>query len=236
MCKRVYATETWIGEVHLYEGFCPSCITEKEESDIPQESVEDNTTNNVTVQSEENEDKIESNQSSPIEIEKAFLSNLAQKADEVISGQGSINVLIKEIKDGLVDKAKERIEESIQSFDVSRIEAQKIIDYAEETFDYILEYKDYIDGVVKKLQDKPKMKVKTAIEKIFKDTMANLPKDIAKDVLLNKKATLKTVYEKAVDWYSIYSDTEDVTELTKKMTLHPFTEIQKKLGTLPFYS
>jgi len=79
------------------------------------------------------------------------------------------------------------------------------------------------------------MKVKTAIEKVFKETMANMPKDVAKDVLLNKKAMLKTVFGKAVKWYSIYSDTEDVYELTKKMVLHPFNEIQKKLSTLPFY-
>ncbi|MBA7622877.1 hypothetical protein ES703_30264 [subsurface metagenome] len=80
------------------------------------------------------------------------------------------------------------------------------------------------------------MNVKTAIEKVFKETMTNMPKDVAKDVLLNKKAILKKVYGKTLRWYSIYSDTKDALELTKKMILHPFMEIYKKLSTLPFYA
>ena len=47
---------------------------------------------------------------------------------------------------------------------------------------------------------------------------------------------LKTLSDKAVKWYNIYADTKDVFELTKKMGLHPFNEIQKKLSTLPFYT
>ena len=181
-------------------------------------------------------DNLESTLSSPIEIERSLLSSLEQKANDVLSGEGSIDILIKEIKDGLVDKAKERIGETILGFDASKIDAQKVVDYAEKTFDYLSEYKDYMDNVGKKLQDKPKMKVKTAIEKVFKETMANMPKDVAKDVLLNKKAMLKIVFGKTVKWYNIYSDTKDVYELTKKMVLHPFNEIQKKLSTLPFYA
>jgi len=119
---------------------------------------------------------------------------------------------------------------------VNKIDAQKVVDYAENILDYLSEYIDYMNNVVKKLQDNPKMKVKTAIDKFFKESMANMPKDVAKDVLLNKKAMLKTVSDKAVNWYSIYSDTKDIFELTKKMGLHPFNEIQKKLSTLPFYA
>ncbi|MFX1307609.1 MAG: hypothetical protein ACFFDG_12425, partial [Promethearchaeota archaeon] len=136
----------------------------------------------------------------------------------------------------LVEKAKVRIEETIQSFDAYKIDAQKVINYVEKTFDYLSEYKEYMDNVVKKLQDKPKMKVKTAIEKVYKDTIVNLPKEVAKDVLLNKKELYKTVYSKAVKWYNFYSDIEDIYDLTKKMTLHPFNEVQKKLSTLPFYT
>ena len=237
-CKRVYNTETWIGEVHTYNGICPSCIAgEQQENQMQQESAEDHIMNKYdTEHTKRMKNNLESTQSSPIEIERSLLSSLEKKADDVLSGEGSIDVLIKEIKDGLVDKAKERVGETIQGFDASKIDAQKVVDYAEKTFDYLSEYKDYMDKVVKKLQDKPKMKVKTAIEKVFKETMANMPKDVAKDVLLNKKATLKTVFGKAVKWYSIYSDTKDVYELTKKMVLHPFNEIQKKLSTLPFYT
>ncbi|GAI87791.1 unnamed protein product, partial [marine sediment metagenome] len=79
-------------------------------------------------------------------------------------------------------------------------------------------------------------KVKTAIEKVFKESMANMSKDVAKDVLLYKKAMLKNVFGKAVKWCSIYSDTKDVLELTKKMVLHPFITIQNKLSTLPICS
>lgn len=237
-CKRVYNTETWIGEVHTYNGICPSCIEEDQQKDqMQQEIAEDHVVDkHYEEQTETEKDIHERAQSTPIEIERSLLSNLEQKANDVLSGQGSIDVLIKEIKDGLVDKAKQRIEETIQSFDSSKIDAQKVVDYAEKTFDYLSEYKDYMDDVVKKLQFKPKMKVKTAIEKVFKDTMANLPKDVAKDVFLNKKTILKTVYGKAIKWYGIYSDTTDVHELTKKMVLHPFNEIQKKFSTLPFYT
>ena len=237
-CKRVYNTEIWIGEVHAYNGICPSCIAEEQqENQMQQESTEDHIMNKYdTEHTKRMKNNLESTQSSPIEIERSLLSKLEQKAYDILSGEGSIDVLIKEIKDGLVDKAKERIGETIQSFDVSKIDAQKVVDYAEKTFDYLSEYIDYMDNVVKKLQDNPKMKVKTAIDKVFKESMANISKDVAKDVLLNKKAMLKIVFGKTVKWYNIYSDTKDVYELTKKMVLHPFNEIQKKLSTLPFYT
>lgn len=237
-CKRVYDTAPYIGEVHAYEGICPSCMErEQQENQMQQESAEDNIVNKYdTVDVERMKDIHESTQSSPIEIEKGLLSELEQRANDVLSSGGSVDVLIKEIKDGLVDKAKERIGETFQSFDSNKIDAQKVVDYVENTCDYLSEYKDYMDCVAKKLQDKPKMKVKTAIEKVFKETMANMPKDVAKDVLLNKKAMLKTVFGKAVKLYSIYSDTKDVLELAKKMVLHPFTTIQNKLSTLPFYA
>ena len=178
----------------------------------------------------------EGTQTSPIEIETSFLSSLEQRANDVLSSGGSVDVLIKEIKDGLVDKAKERIGELFQSFDAGKIDAQKVVDYVENTCNYVSEYKGYMDFVVKKLQDKPKMKVKTAIEKVFKETMSNMPKNIAKDALLNKKAMLKTVFGEAVECYSLYSNTKDALELTKKMVLHPFKTIQNKLSTLPFYA
>jgi CRISPR/Cas system-associated endonuclease Cas1 len=79
------------------------------------------------------------------------------------------------------------------------------------------------------------MKVKTAIDKVIKESMANMPKDVSKDILLNKKAMLNTVSDQALEWYKIYSDTKDVLELTKKMLLHPINEIQKNLRSLPFY-
>lgn len=237
-CKKVYNTETWIGEVHTYNGICPSCIAgEQQENQMQQESAEEHIMNKDDMEyAKRMKDNLESTRSSPIEIERSLLSSLKQKTNDVLSGEGSIDVLIKEIKDGLVDKAKQRIGETIQGFDASKIDAQKVVDYAEKTFDYLSEYKVYMDIVLKKLQDKPKMKVKTAIEKVFKETMANMPKDVAKDVLLNKKAMLKIVFGKTVKWYNIYSDTKDVYELTKKMVLHPFNEIQKKLSTLPFYT
>ena len=80
-----------------------------------------------------------------------------------------------------------------------------------------------MDSVVKKLQNKPKMKVKTAIDKVFKESITNIQ-------------ILKKVSDKAAKWYNIYSDTKNTFEITKKMVLHPFTEIQKKLCTLPFYA
>jgi len=237
-CKKIYNTETWIGEVHTYNGLCPSCIAEEQqEIIISEESIEDHIINEHDMeQTKILKTNLETIQSSPIEIEKSLLSSLEQKANDVLSGENSIDVLIKEIKDGLVDKAKERIEETIQSFDVSKIDTQKIVIYVEKTLNYLSEYKDFMDEVVKKLQGKPKMKVKTAIEKVFKETMAKLPKNVPKDVLLDKKTTLKIVSGKAIKWYTIYSDTEDIYKLTKKMVLHPFNEIQGKLSTLPFYS
>jgi hypothetical protein len=210
---------------------------EQQENQMQQESVEDYMVNKFDTEHVEGMSDIqESTQSSALEIEKSLLSRLEQEANDVLSGGGSMNVLIKEIRVGLVDKANERIGETFQSFDAGKIDAEKIVDFVENTCDYLSEYKDYMDCVVTKLQNKPKMKVKTGLEKVFKETIANMPKDVAKDVLLNKKATLKTVFEKAVEWYSIYSDTNDVLELTKRMVLHPFNEIQRKLSTLPFYA
>jgi len=121
-------------------------------------------------------------------------------------------------------------------FLVGKIDAQKVVDYVENMCNYVSDYKDYMDCVVLKLQEKPNMKVKTAIEKVFKETISNISKNVAKDTLLNKKTTLKTVFEEAVECYNIYSDTEDVMELTRKMVLHPFKTIQNKLSTLPFYT
>jgi len=237
-CKRVYNTETWIGEVHTYDGICPLCMAgEQQENHIQQENAEDNIIEkHNTKPTGRLKDIHENTQSTPIEIERNLLLSLEQKANDVFSGKYSIEVLIKEFKDELVDKAKERIRETIQSFDLSKHNAQKVVDFAEKTFDYLSEYKIYLDNLIKKLQDKPKMNIKSAIEKIFKETKANIPKDGAKDVLHNKKAKLKNVFGKTIKWYSFYSDTEDVYDLTKKMFLHPFNEIQKKLSTLPFYS
>ena len=242
-CKKIYNTKTWIGEVHIYDGLCSEC-NELEQDDSPSieeklesEGEEQVITNGNTTKTTEEIKKIpESTQSSQLENEKKILFALDQKANEILSGGGSIDVLIKEIKMGLVDKARERIEETFQSFDVNKIDAQKTVDYVERTFDYLSEYKDYMDNVVAKLQLKPKMNVKTAIEKVFKDTIEEMPKDIAKDLINNKKAMLKAVNDKALKWYDIYSDTNDALELTKKMVLHPFNEIQKKLSTLPFYT
>ena len=237
-CRTIYDTEPWIGEVHTYSGICPSCMEEDQSGNQgPQKSLENNVLDKFgTEQVEIIQDIHEHTRSTPIEIEKNLLSTMEQKANDVLSGMGSINVLIKEIKDDLVDKAKERIEETFQSFDANKIEAQKIVDYAESILVFLSDYKDYMDSVVKIIENKPKMKVKTAIAKVFKESMANLPKDVAKDILLNRKAMLKTVSDKAVKWYNIYSDTKDVLELIKKMGLHPFNEIQKKLTTLPFYT
>ncbi len=236
-CKSVYGTESWIGEVHIYSGICPSCMEgEQQENQMQQESTEEHIVDKHDRQENERmKDIHESVQSSPIEIEKNLLSSLEQKANDVLFGESSIDVLIKEIKDDLVDNSRKRIEETFQSFDVGKIDAQKVVDYVDNILAYLSEYKDYMDNVIIKIQNKPKIKVKTAIDKVFKESMVNMPKDIAKDVLLNKKAMLKTVFDKAVKWYKIYSDTKDVLELTKKMVIHPFNEIQKKLYTLPFY-
>lgn len=237
-CKNIYDTEPWIGEVHIYDGLCLSCMEgEQQGNQISQESIEDNILDRkFTEQAEKIQDIHEHTRSTPLEIEKNLLASIGQKANDVLSGTGSINVLIKEIKDDLVDKAKERIDETFQSFDVNKIEAQKKVDYAESILSYLSEYKDYIDSVVKKIEIKPKMKVKAAIDKVFKESMANLQKDVAKNVLLNRKTMLKIVSDNVVKMYNIYSDIEDVFELTKKMGLHPFNEIQKSLKTLPFYS
>ncbi len=236
-CKSVYSTTPWIGEVHAYNGICPSCMAgEKQDNQMQQESQYDHVEDKHDAEHAETmKDNHESTQSSPLEIEKRLLSSLEQKANVVLSGEGSIVVLIKEIKDDLVDKAKERIGKTFKSFDVNKIEAQKVVDHAENILDYLSEFKDYMDDLVKKLQDNPKMKVKTAIDKVFKESIANLPKGGTKDVFLNKKDILKTVSDKTLKFYNIYSDTKDVSELTKKMGLHPFYEIQKKLSTLPFY-
>jgi len=236
-CKSIYDTEPWIGEVHIYNGTCPSYMEgDHEEIHISLENVEENLLDeHVKEQAEIIQNTHKHTRSSSLEIEKEILSNLEQKANDVLSGKGSINVLIKEIKDDLIDKAKERIEETFQSFDVNKIDAQKTVDYAESILSYLNEYKDFIDSVVKAIESKPKLKVRTALDKVSKESLANLPKDIAKDVLLDRKALLKTVSEKAGKWYNIYSDMKNPFELIKKMGLHPFNEIQKKLNTLPFY-
>ena len=236
-CKSIYDTESWIGEVHTYAGFCSSCMTEdKEENQMQQEGAENHIEDkHERDHIEKPKDIQERTQSSPIEVERNLLSSLEQKVNDVLSGKGSINVLIKEIKDDLVDKAKERIEETFQSFDVNKIDALKVIDSTEDIMAYLAEYKDFMDIVVIKIQNKPKMKVKTAIDKVIKESMANMPKDVSKDILLNKKAMLNTVSDQALEWYKIYSDTKDVLKLTKKMLLHPINEIQKNLRSLPFY-
>ena len=227
-CKKVYDTTPWIGEVHTYDGICTSCIAgEQLDNQMQQESTENHEGDNLDTElTETMKDNHKSVQPSPIEIERRLLSSLEQKANDVLSRKGSIVVLIKEIKDNLVDKAKERIGETFKSFDVNKIEAQKVIDFAENTLNYLSEYKDYMDNVDKKLQDNPKMKVKTAIDKVFKESIANMPKVVAKDAFLSKKALLKTVSDKAVKLYTIYSNTNNVFELTKKMGLHPYKEIQ----------
>ncbi|MHA1670276.1 MAG: hypothetical protein ACTSV5_06810 [Promethearchaeota archaeon] len=237
-CKNVYSTTPWIGEVHTYNGICPSCLaSEKQEDQKQQEITKDPVLDKLdTEHIETMRNNHESTQSSHLEIERRLLSSLEQKANDIFSGKGSIVVLIKEIKDNLIEKAKERIGETYKSFDVNKIEAQKVVDDAENILDYLNEYKDYMDNLAKKLQDKPKMKVKTAIDKVFKESIANIPKGVGKDSFLDKKAILKTVSDKAVKWYNIYSDTKDLSELTKKMSLHPFNEIQKKLSILPFYA
>lgn len=237
-CKGIYDTEPWIGEVHTYNGTCSSCIDRDQGSNqVSQENIEENLVDDyVKEQAEIVQDTDEHTRSTPLEIEKNLLSSLEQKAHEVFSGKGSINVLIKEIKDDLIDKARERIEKTFQSFDVNKIDAQKTVDYAESFLSYLSEYKDFVDSVVKAIEIKPKLKIKTALDKVSKESMANLPKDVAKDMLLNRKAILKTISEKAGEWYNIYSDTRDPFELIKKLSLHPFNEIQKKLSTLPFYN
>ena len=229
-CKSVINTTPWIGEVHAYEGICPSCLSEEQQTNQVQQEITDD-----HLVEKHDTNKTENIQSSPLEIERRLLSSLEQKANEVFSGEGSIVVLIKEIKDDLIDKAKVRIGETYKSFEVNKIEAQKAIDYAENILNCLGEYKDYVECLDRKLQDNPKMKVKTAINKVLKESIANLPKNVSKEEFLNKKIILKTVSDKAVNLYNIYSDTKDVFELTKKMGIHPFNEIKEKLSTLPFY-
>jgi hypothetical protein len=233
LCKKVYNTETWIGEVHMYSGTCPSCREE-----VQQKSVKKDLTMNEinNLQLEGTKDVQENQKTTPTDLDKDLLLNLKQKANDILSGLGSVEVLIKEIKDDLVGRARKKIEETFQSFDVGKIDAQKVVKSAERILDYLSEYQDYMNKVVKKIQEKPKMKVKTAIEKVYKESTSEISNEIAKDAFLNRKSMLKKVYGKAVKWYEIYSKTEDVLDLTKKMILHPFNEIQKKLGTLPFYN
>ena len=237
-CKRIFNTETWIGEVHTYNGICPSCMAgEQQENQMQKESIQDHVINKHNIEQTENvTDVHEIPQSSPIELEKTLFSRLEQMVNDVLSKEDSMDVLIKEFKIELLDKARERIEETFQSFDVRKIDAEMIVDYAEKKFNYLSEYKDYMDNVVKKLQDNPKMNGKTAIEKVFKEAMANMPKNCTKDVLLDKKAMLKKIFGKAEKWYNIYSDTKDLFEFGNNMVLHPFKKIQKKLSTLPFYT
>ena len=230
-CKSVYNTTPWIGEVHAYDGICPSCMTgEQQINQVQQEITDDHLVEKHDTK------QTERIQSSPLEIERRLLSSLEQKANEVLSGTGSIFVLIKEIKDDLVDKAMVRIGETYKSFEVNKIEAQKVIDYAENSLDCLSEYEDYVDCMVKKLQDNPKMKVKTAIDKVFKESISNLPKTLSKEDFLRKKVILKRMSDKAIKLYNFYSDTSDTPELIKKMGLHPFSEIKEKLSTLPFYA
>ncbi|MFW9896233.1 MAG: hypothetical protein ACFFD7_10550, partial [Candidatus Thorarchaeota archaeon] len=111
--------------------------------------------------------------------------------------------------------------------------------YAESILDYLSEYKEYMDNVIIKLHDRPKIEVKVAIDKVLKESISNIPKDISKDILLNKKAMLNIVSDKAKEWYNFYSDkkvAKDALKLTSKMVLHPFKEIQDKLNNLPFYN
>ncbi|MFX1280415.1 MAG: hypothetical protein ACFFA3_13485 [Promethearchaeota archaeon] len=232
-CKKVYNTETFIGEVHMYSGTCPSC-KEQEQQNADNKEFTLNEINNSQVESIKDVQEIQ--QTSPIELDKELLLNLKQKANDIVSGLGSVEVLIKEIKDDLVRRAKEKIEETFQSFDVGKIDAQKVVKSAESILDYLSEYQDYMNKVVKKIQEKPKMKLKTAIEKVLKESTSEISKEIAKDAFLNRKSMLKKVYGKAIKWYDIYSGTEDVLTLAQKMILHPFNEIHKKLSTLPFYN
>lgn len=233
-CKRVINTESYIGEVHEYQGLCLSC--EEEETQSQQQNPEKNLTDKLDTEPPEKRiENRENTQSSPIEIDRKLLSDLEQKANDVLSGNGSVYVLIKEIKDDLVTKAKVRIGETFESFDINKIEALKVVDHTENILDYLGEYKDYMDKLVKKLQDKPKMNVKTAIDRVFKESIGNLPKAVAKEDFLKKKAILKTVCDKTKECYHNYADEKDIIELTKKMGLHPFNEIQNKLSTLSFY-
>ncbi|MFX1457640.1 MAG: hypothetical protein ACFFDB_19920 [Promethearchaeota archaeon] len=237
-CKSIYSTEPWIGEVHTYIGICPSCMEEEpQECQIQKDIVEDDIVETQEVEKVEGKEvTLETIQTPLTDTDRILLNSLEQKANEVLSGDRSINVLIKEIKDDLVGKAKQRIEETFQSFDAGKIDAQKAIDYAERILDYLSEYKEYMDNVIIKLHDKPKIKVKAAIDKVLKESISDIPKDISKDILLNRKAILNIVSDKAKEWYNFYSDTKDALNITSKMVLHPFKEIQDKLNSLPFYN
>ena len=231
-------TEPWIGEVHAYNGICPSCMEkEQDENQVSEEGVDDITLDKKDEEKGEVLEKtLEIPQKEPDEIDKILLSSLEEKANDVLSGKGSIHVLIKEIKDDLINKANERIEETYESFDINKKEAQQVVKNAEFILQYLTEYKEYLDELNNRLKEKPSLKIKSTLGKIHKESMASLPKGITKEMLLDKKELLKLVSTKTEEFYGIYSDTEDVFELTKKMGLHPFNEIQKELNTLPFYS
>ncbi|MFX0031019.1 MAG: hypothetical protein ACFE8B_17525, partial [Candidatus Hermodarchaeota archaeon] len=81
-CKSIYSTTPWIGEVHTYEGICPSCEAEEQQkSEISEVDVEDQIVNEFDVEHiEEMQDLQEITHSSPLEIDKDLLSNLEQKA------------------------------------------------------------------------------------------------------------------------------------------------------------
>ncbi|MFX0007101.1 MAG: hypothetical protein ACFFAV_10280, partial [Candidatus Hermodarchaeota archaeon] len=99
-CKKVYNTENWIGEVHTYNGSCSSCI--EKESQEQQTQQEQKPLNDIyrTGSPLPMKNAIETTQSSPLEIEKNLLLNLAQRAEDILSSGSSIDVLIKEIRDG----------------------------------------------------------------------------------------------------------------------------------------
>lgn len=228
-CKSIYNTETWIGEVHVYEGVCPSCLKEEKEEGKNQISP-------IRVEEpekviEEVNDVLEPPQ---LELERITLSSLEQRAHDVYYGEGSIYVLIKEINDDLVRKAKERIDQAYESFDINKKEAQKIVTNVETILEYLGEYKLYMDKLVEKLQIDPKIKIKTAIDKVFKESISNLPKQ-SKKIFQDKKIILKKVYDKSIDSYNRFSEIGDIFELTKQMSLDPFNEIREKLSNLPFY-
>jgi hypothetical protein len=236
-CKKVLNTEPWIGVVHAYNGICSSCMEEENhENDTKQDNKGDI---NLDKKDKDILEKLEESTENcitlPLERDKILLSNLEKKANEVISGESSIYVLIKEIKDDLINKANERIEETYESFDINKIEAQKVVKNTEYILEYLSDYKEYMDKLINKLKEKPSLKIKSTLGKIHKESIANLPKSITKEMLLDKKEVLKIVFTKTEEFYNFYSETEDVFELTKKMGLHPFTEIQRELSTLPFY-
>lgn len=69
-CKKIYNTEVWIGEVHIYDGFCSSCMPgEKEENQMKQESAKDHIVSDKAV----NCYKIYSGMKEPFEITKKMV-------------------------------------------------------------------------------------------------------------------------------------------------------------------